>query len=153
MAKTKEYYQNWWKSPRGRYHRHIANAKLRGVVFRLTFDEWWSIWEASGRWDQRGRGRGQYVMARTGDQGAYELGSIKICLVAENVGESNRDMDHPTKHRSAVMKAWWAGASKKKRAGISRALSVNNGSHRPEVRAKQRAAALARWARYRGEIA
>ena len=86
-------------------------------------------------------------MARFGDVGAYELGNVKICLVGENVGESNRDMNHPPERRSAVMKEWWAAAPQEKRDEISRALSVNNGSHRDEVRAKQSAAAKERWRR------
>jgi len=148
----KAYNRQWFKTPLGRYHQHKGKALYRGIEFLLTFEEWWEIWQTSGKWEQRGRRRDQYVMARFGDQGAYEYGNVKICLVAENVGESNQDMDHPTKHRSAVMKAWWASASKKKRREISRALSLNNGSHRPEVRAKQSEGAKRRWARYRGEI-
>jgi len=145
----KEYNRQWFKTPRGRYHSQKSRALERGIEFLLTFEEWWDIWQASGKWDQRGRHRGQYVMARFGDQGAYEAGNIKICPVVENVAESNRDMDHPAERRSAVMKAWWATASKAKRAAISRNLSVNNGSHRPEVRAKQSAAGKERWRLYR----
>ena len=47
------------------------------------------------------------------------------------------------------MKEWWAAAPRgEKRDEISRALSVNNGSHLvTEVRAKQSAAAKERWRR------
>jgi len=148
----REYNRQWFKSPLGRYHQHKGKATARGIPFLMTFEEWWDIWQASGRWEQRGRRSDQYVMARFGDAGPYERSNVKICLVGENVGESNRDMDHPTENRSAVMKAWWATASQEKRDGISRALSLNNGSHRPEVRAKQSEGAKRRWARYRGEI-
>jgi hypothetical protein len=156
MKKTpqelREYNRQWAKTPLGRYHQHKGKSLYRGIEFLLTFEEWWDIWQVSGKWEQRGRRRDQYVMARFGDQGAYEKGNVKICLVPENVGESNQNCDNPTEQRSAVMKAWWASASKKKRAAISRALSVNNASHRPEVRAKQSAAAKLRWARHRGEV-
>jgi len=148
----KEYNRRWFKTPLGRYHQHKGKAQYRGIEFLLSFEEWWGLWEASGKWDQRGRRKDQYVMARFGDQGAYEPGNVKICLVSENVAESNRDMDYPRAHRSVVMKRWWATASKEKRASISRALSLNNGSHRPEVRAKQSESAKAAWARKRGEV-
>jgi hypothetical protein len=131
--------------------QHKGKSRYRGIEFLLTFEEWWSIWQASGKWELRGRRRGQYVMARYGDQGAYEAGNVRICPVSENVAESNRGMDYSAERRSASMKAWWANASKKQRRAISHALSVNNGSHRPEVRAKQSEAAKRRWARVRGE--
>jgi hypothetical protein len=157
MKKTpqelREYNRQWFKTPRGRYHHQKSTSLSRGVEFLLTFEEWWDIWQTSGKWELRGRRRGQYVMARFGDRGPYERSNIRICLVEENIGESNQNCDNPTEQRSAVMKAWWASASKKKRAAISHALSVNNGSHRPEVRAKQSAAAKIVWARRRGEIA
>jgi hypothetical protein len=136
----------WWR----KYKIQFDRARQRGIEWRLTFEEWCEVWRESGRWEQRGRHRGQYVMARFGDVGPYERGNIKICPVGENVGESNRDMNHPTENRSAVMKAWWAGASAEKRAEISRTLSMNNASHRAEVRAKQSEAAKRRWARHRG---
>src|SRR5262245_11518524 len=103
----REYNRQWFKTPLGRYHRHKSSALYRGIEFLLTFEDWWNIWQTSGKWEQRGRQRDQYVMARFGDQGAYERGNVKICLVGENIAESNRDMDHPTERRSAVMKAWW----------------------------------------------
>ena len=101
------YQRQWFKSPRGRYHQHKASAGKRGIEFLLTFEEWWDIWQASGKWEQRGRRRDQYVMARLGDVGPYERHNIRICLVGENVGESNQKCDNPTEQRSAVMKAWW----------------------------------------------
>jgi len=153
QQELKEYSRQWFKTPLGRYHQHKGKALYRGIEFLLTFDEWWDIWQASGKWEQRGRRRDQYVMARYKDTGAYEPSNVKICLVGENVGESNQGMDYPAERRAAVTKAWWTNASKKKRTELSLALSRNNGSHRPEVRAKQSEAAKRRWARHRGEIA
>jgi hypothetical protein len=132
-----------------KYKWQLNRAKDRGVPFLLSFEEWCDIWQSSGKWEQRGRLRGQYVMARFGDTGPYERSNVKICLVGENVAESNRDMDHPPERRAAAMKAWWASASQEQRDSISRNLSVNNASHRPEVRAKQSLAAKERWRRYR----
>jgi hypothetical protein len=127
-----------------RYKHQLNQAKCRGIPFLMTFEEWCDVWLSSGKWEERGRRRGQYVMARLGDRGAYERANIKICLVGENVAESNQNCDNPTEQRSAVMKTWWASAPREKRQAISRALSANNPSHRPEVRAKQRADAIGR---------
>ena len=153
MKKTqqelKEYNRQWFKSPLGRYHQHKGKSLYRGIEFLLTFEEWWNLWQASGKWEQRGRRKDQYVMARFGDQGAYELGNVKICLVAENVAESNRGMDHPAARRSAVMKSAWANATPKQRkywaqVGVGRV-------HSAETRAKQSEAARKLWAHRRGE--
>jgi hypothetical protein len=73
------------------YNRHIGNARQRGVPFLLTFEEWWRIWDASGKWEQRGARKGHYVMARFGDAGPYTVGNVRICTHSENNAEMNRN--------------------------------------------------------------
>ena len=74
-----------WGHPRkAEYYQHRVNARVRGVAFELTFDEWLAIWEASGHLHERGRGRGKYCMARDGDKGPYAVGNVKIVLYEEN---------------------------------------------------------------------
>ena len=65
-------------------HRHMA--MIRGVAFLMTFVEWWSVWTASGKWDERGRGYG-YVMARNGDAGPYAVGNVYICTGVQNLAD------------------------------------------------------------------
>jgi len=60
----------------------------RGLEWKLTFEEWWSIWEASGRWEQRGRTKDKYVMSRKNDCGAYEVGNVFIQLAGDNVSQA-----------------------------------------------------------------
>lgn len=55
------------------------------IEFKLTFDEWWDWWQATGHYHERGRKKGQYVMARLNDVGHYELGNIFCCTHSENV--------------------------------------------------------------------
>lgn len=64
-----------------------ATAKYRGIGFNFTFDEWHKLWLDSGHWHERGKRKGQYCLARFGDQGAYELGNVKICTTDENSKE------------------------------------------------------------------
>lgn len=64
-----------------------SDANFRGIEFLLTFEEWLEIWEASGHLHERGRKRGQYVMARYGDKGPYAVGNVKIITAGENVAE------------------------------------------------------------------
>jgi hypothetical protein len=60
------------------------NAKVRNIAFELSFGEWLSIWLASGKLLRRGRGQGQYCMARHHDRGDYTADNVSIVLAAEN---------------------------------------------------------------------
>lgn len=88
----REHNRRYLASPKGKYSRHRLNAARRGIAFNLTFDEWWGIWQGSGRWAQRGNRKGQYVMARDGDLGAYEIGNVRIVKHETNTGERNRSV-------------------------------------------------------------
>lgn len=76
------------RTPRGRYVAHKINAKRRGVPFEMTFDQWWSVWDASGMWSERGTNGAH--MCRHGDEGAYSVGNVYIGTKAENCAERNR---------------------------------------------------------------
>lgn len=67
------------------YRGHAVGAARRGIDFKLTFAEWWALWEPF--YDQRGRRVGQYVMCRRGDAGAYEVGNVRIDTGAANAKE------------------------------------------------------------------
>jgi len=70
-----------------KYTDQKSKAKCRGIDFKLTFEEWYDIWQKSGKWDQRGIRKGQYVMSRYKDQGAYEIGNVHI----QTVGDNNKE--------------------------------------------------------------
>lgn len=76
------------RGPIGAYARQKNSAAQRGIPFTLTLWQWWTIWQESGHWEQRGRGRGMYCMARIGDSGAYEVGNVRIVTNEENIAES-----------------------------------------------------------------
>lgn len=71
--------------PYQRYKAHERGAEKRGIPFRMTFDEWWAMWKP--HFANRGRQKGQLVMARYLDQGAYEVGNVEIKTVLENAHE------------------------------------------------------------------
>lgn len=60
------------------------NAENRGIAWELTLTEWWRIWQESGRWAERGRGKGRYVMARLGDSGPYSVDNVYITEAVQN---------------------------------------------------------------------
>ena len=69
---------------RNKYSCQKSKAKHRGVEFTLTFEEWWDIWEQSGKWEQRGCRKGQYVMSRYNDTGPYAVGNVFIQSCEDN---------------------------------------------------------------------
>jgi hypothetical protein len=58
-------------------------AGFRGISWELNLWQWWSIWQQSGKWSERGRGQG-YVMCRTGDVGPYSVDNVFIATAREN---------------------------------------------------------------------
>lgn len=75
------------------WDEHKVNAYNRGHEFLLTFEEWLEIWVDSGHLYERGCRRGQYVMARFGDQGPYDIDNVKIIPNSENMRERNLRVD------------------------------------------------------------
>lgn len=84
-AKLKENQRLYAVSPRGKWTAHKSQAKSRGIGFDLTFDQWWKIWQDSGKWEQRGKAVGQFCMSRNHDTGAYTLGNVEIVQVIANL--------------------------------------------------------------------
>jgi hypothetical protein len=72
------------------YEKRRQDAKTRGIPFLLTFEEWWSVWDESGKFAERGQHTGQYVMARHGDLGPYAVGNVRIITCNENVSEQHQ---------------------------------------------------------------
>lgn len=71
--------------PYKKWHAQKRRAKNRGIDFVISFEEWWDVWQKSGKWDQRGRGAGCYVMCRVNDQGPYAIGNVYIDTQENNL--------------------------------------------------------------------
>lgn len=82
------------------FKQQKRNAEARGITWDLSLAQWWDVWQTSGKWEQRGRGKGAYVMSRIQDAGGYEFGNVHVQLAEEN-------------SREAVKK--WAGKAKANR--------------------------------------
>jgi hypothetical protein len=106
------------------YKTHIQNARLRGIPFALSFGEWAVIWIASGKERQRGALKGQYVMARLGDQGAYEPCNVYICLAEENRADRNRSYPLAGAMNGAFGRDFFAEASPAERERRSALISA-----------------------------
>ena len=115
------------------YTQHKSNAKIRGIEFKLTFDEWKQIWVDSGKWDQRGRGANKYCMCRIGDLGCYEVGNVFIGFGKTNVSDGNVGKVDSKETRRKKSEASRGKAK-------PWAMGENNVMHRPEVKEKFSAA-------------
>lgn len=72
-------------TPYRKWQSHKYRSLNRGIDFQLSFEEWWNIWDQSGKWDQRGRGSGCYVMCRVNDTGPYAIGNVYIDTQENNL--------------------------------------------------------------------
>ncbi len=80
-------------TPLRKFNLHRDAAKRRGLGFEFTFEEWYDFWQKSGHWEERGRGKGQYVMSRVNDQGPYKVGNVFIQLASQNVVDGTTRSD------------------------------------------------------------
>ena len=118
---------------RKRYTQHKSNAKMRGVEFLFAFDEWKDWWVATGKWEQRGKLRGQYVMRRHGDIGPYAVDNVFCGVTEENVRDGNfgKEITIETRNKISASNTGkphpWSAGNK-------------NPMHRLEVKAKISAA-------------
>ena len=93
-----------------KFRDHRAMAKRRGIEFNLTHEQWWDLWEQSGKWNERGIKRGQYVMSRKNDIGAYEIGNVFIQTQNQNMSDAQlgkkQSQAHIEKVRQASINSW-----------------------------------------------
>lgn len=98
---------------RHKYACHKGKAKHRGILFDLTYEQWWDIWQKSGHWEERGPRLDQYCMSRIADKGGYEIGNVLIQLTSANKREGNlgRKIPRTTEHQerlTAALKEYYA---------------------------------------------
>jgi hypothetical protein len=101
-----------------KYLSQKHSAIKRGIEFNLTFAEWYNWWLESGQIHNRGTLKGQYVMARMGDSGAYQLDNIKCITAEENhleclVGKKHSHETKLKQSRSAIQS--WTGRRRSSR--------------------------------------
>lgn len=66
------------------FSQQRKNADQRGIGWELTLWQWWKIWEQSGHWGERGRGRA-YHMCRLNDAGPYAVDNVYIATGVDNI--------------------------------------------------------------------
>jgi len=85
-VKAAAYNKAYTQTPKGRYVQQKVQATKRGIDWELSFEEWFSIWQNSGHWEERGFGKDKYCMCRFGDTGPYSATNVCIATTELNKG-------------------------------------------------------------------
>ena len=73
-------------------------ASQRGILWKLSFKEWLTIWKKSGKLLLRGKGTGKYCLARFGDKGPYSRINVFVQLFTDNwITGRHREAKHKRK--------------------------------------------------------
>lgn len=89
-------------SPHAGYYSQLRNANSRGIGWEITFPEWWRVWQESGHWNQRGRGKANYCMSRDKDEGPYRVGNVKIITNLQNTSSGQTKFARHEKQRDEL---------------------------------------------------
>jgi hypothetical protein len=87
------------------YTRQKCMAKYRQIDWQISFEDWSKIWDQSGKWEQRGRGKGKYCMSRIGDTGPYSADNVFIQECVKNSGDKFRGSKQSQETKSRRSKA------------------------------------------------
>jgi len=71
-------------SPKKAYDDQKRHANTRHISWEIPYEAWLEMWLVSGKWEQRGRKKGQYCMCRYGDVGPYSVRNCYIDLTDNN---------------------------------------------------------------------
>lgn len=116
------------RTPFVAFKRQEARAAERGIEFKFTFEEWLAWWEMhlGPSWMKyRGRRANDYVMARKGDQGAYEAGNV-MCITASQNLEQRRKFPKQKPKLNAAGKRVYAKLDANKAKKIYEARGTQN---------------------------
>lgn len=88
------------KKMRNAFSAQKCNAKIRGIEWQFTFEEWLAWW--GDDFNNRGRKKGQLVMARYNDAGPYHPDNCKKITSGENSREihANKNFKYQRSNRS-----------------------------------------------------
>ena len=76
---------NFHLTPIARYIQHRSNVKRQNIDWHISLWQWWTIWNTSGLYNSRGRGKNGYCMTRLKDQGPYTYDNVYITTISKNL--------------------------------------------------------------------
>jgi hypothetical protein len=90
-----------------KYGCQKTHAKLRGIEFNFTFQEWIDWWGSDII--NRGCRKGQLVMARIGDQGPYSSNNVIKQECGQNTAEMRKRVKGNGSNRKGIGGGWNRG--------------------------------------------
>lgn len=72
-------------TPIARFIQHRNNVAKKNISWSLSLWDWWSIWNESGKYHDRGRTKDSYCMVLKKNADSYEVSSVEIIKVADNL--------------------------------------------------------------------
>jgi hypothetical protein len=117
-----------------KYNSQKAAAKVRGIDFQFTYEEWLAWWGVDII--NRGKCKGQLVMARIGDKGSYHPDNCVKKTCSENASEGNK---------GKIYVAWNKGKPQSKEH--KRKLSIARNNQTEETKEKISASIKEVWAK------
>jgi hypothetical protein len=97
LIQRRIYEKEWIKTPKGQFSIQKRKAKRRNIPWLLSFDDWWNIWQSSGKWELRGNTGESYCMCRKGDAGPYSVENVRIDTMSNNSKENYEGQSKNTK--------------------------------------------------------
>ena len=88
-------------TPKKAFDDHVRHSLSRGISFNLSYEDWLEMWLVSGKWPNRGKESGQYVMCRFGDVGPYSKRNCYIGTVEQNNRDRWKDIEKIDDSKSA----------------------------------------------------
>lgn len=81
----RDVHQNFHLTPIARYIQHRSNVKRDNITWDISLWDWWNIWNESGKYTSRGRGKNGFCMTRKEDKGSYTKDNVYITTISENL--------------------------------------------------------------------
>ena len=72
-------------TPQTCYRNQKNYARTGQIKWDIKFYSWWQAWQKSGKWEERGVRRGEYVMGRIDDNGPFSKDNIEIMTCSQNI--------------------------------------------------------------------
>jgi len=94
------------RTTRRLYADQKHHAKERGIDWLLNYELWLEMWLESGKWEQRGKRKGEYQMCRYYDTGPYSVVNCYIGTVEENQKDRHKIPDGQT---GEIISYWLTG--------------------------------------------
>ena len=75
-------------NPKKAYDDHVRHSADRNIPWLFTYSSWLEMWLVSGKWEERGRGKGKYCVCREEDEGAYSPRNCYIGTFEDNMRDT-----------------------------------------------------------------